>query len=69
MIVNRMAAVDTDELKAILKGEYSYEQVMKMADDLVAEMDVVEQQSTLPPSPDLNQINELCIEFVEMQGW
>ncbi len=64
-----MAAGDADELKAILKGEYSYEQVIKMADDLVAEMDVVEQQSMLPQSPDLNQINELCIELVEMQGW
>lgn len=69
VFVNRKEAGDVDELKAILKGEYSYEQVMKMADDLVAEMDVVYQQSTLPPNPDLNQINELCIELVERQGW
>lgn len=69
VIVNRKNAGDADYLKAILKGEYSYEQVMKMANDLVAEMDVFYQQSSLPPSPDLNQINELCIELVEMQGW
>ena len=69
VIVNRIEAGDVDELKAILKGEYSYDQVMKMADDLVAEMDVVYQQSTLPHSPDLEQINQLCIELVEMQGW
>lgn len=68
VIVNRYEAGDADELKAILKGEYSYEQVMKMADDIVAEMDVVYQQLILPQSPDLNQINQLCIELVEMQG-
>lgn len=69
VIVNRIEAGDVDQLKAILKGEYSYEEVMKMADDLVAEMNIVYQQSTLPQSPDLEQINQLCIELVEMQGW
>lgn len=69
VIVNRIEAGDADELKAILKGEYSYEEVMKMADDLVAKMDVVYQQSSLVHSPDLEQINQLCIELVEMQGW
>lgn len=69
VIVNRNEAGDAAELKAILQGEYSYEQVMKMADDLVAQMDIVYQQSTLLHSPNLAQINELCIELVEMQGW
>lgn len=69
VIVNRNEAGDAAELKAILQGVYSYEQVMKMADDLVAQMDIVYQQSTLPQSPNLAQINELCIELVEMQGW
>lgn len=69
VIVNRYEAGDVDELKAIVKGEYTYEQLMKMADELVAQMDVVYQQSTLPQSPDLEQINQLCIELVEMQGW
>ena len=69
VIVDRNAAGDAAELKAILKGEYSYDQVMKMADDLVAQMDVVYQQSTLPQSPNLKEINQLCIELVEMQGW
>jgi hypothetical protein len=69
VIVNRNEAGDAAELMAILQGEYSYEQVMKMADDLVAQMDIVYQQSNLPHSPNLAQINELCIELVEMQGW
>ncbi len=69
VIVNRYEAGDADELKAILKGEYSYEQVMKMADELVVQINVVDRQSILPQIPDLEQINQLCIELVEMQGW
>lgn len=69
LIVDRRIAGDVDDLRAILHGEYAYEQVMKMAEDLVAEMDSFYDQSTLPHKPDLEQINELCIELVEMQGW
>ncbi|MBW4644002.1 MAG: nucleotidyltransferase domain-containing protein [Goleter apudmare HA4340-LM2] len=69
VIVDRRIAGDVEDLKAILKGEYTYEQVMQMAEDLVAEMDVVYEKSTLPHKPDLEQINLLCMELVEMQGW
>lgn len=69
VIVNRQEAGDVDELKAILRGDYAYEKVMKMADDLVAQMDEVYQKSPLPLQPNLEEINQLCIELVEMQGW
>ncbi|BAY47728.1 hypothetical protein SAMD00079811_53470 [Scytonema sp. HK-05] len=69
VIVDRRVAGDAEDLKAILKGDYSYEQVMKMADDLVAEMEKVYEDSSLRDRPDLEQINELCMELVEMQGW
>ncbi|MBF2063352.1 MAG: nucleotidyltransferase domain-containing protein [Calothrix sp. C42_A2020_038] len=69
IIVDRREAGDVEELKAILQGKYSYEEVMKMAEDLVAEMDKVYQVSSLPHRPDLEQINQLCIQLVEMQGW
>jgi hypothetical protein len=69
VIVDRKIAGDVDDLKAILRGEYTYEQLMKMAEDLVAQMDIFYQQSTLPHKPDLEQINDLCMELVEMQGW
>ncbi|MHC5724168.1 MAG: nucleotidyltransferase, partial [Nostoc sp.] len=69
VIVDRRIAGDVEGLKAILKGEYSYEQVMKIAEDLVAEMEIVYEQSPLPHKPDLEQINELCMELVEMQNW
>ncbi|MEI3651617.1 MAG: nucleotidyltransferase domain-containing protein [Dolichospermum lemmermannii FEM_B0920] len=67
--VDRNLAGDVDDLKAILRGDYSYEQLMKMAEDLVAQMDVFYEQSSLSHRPDLEQINDLCMELVEMQGW
>ncbi|MEA5595139.1 DNA polymerase beta superfamily protein [Rivularia sp. UHCC 0363] len=69
LIVDRRKVGDAADLKAILNGEYSYEQLMKMAEDLVAEMETVYQESALPNKPDLEQINDLCIELVEMQGF
>ena len=69
VIVNRKVAGDVDQLKAILQGAYSYEQVMKMAEDLIAQMDEAMQPSNLPHSPDLKVINQLCIELVERQRW
>ncbi|MBW4561611.1 MAG: nucleotidyltransferase domain-containing protein [Mojavia pulchra JT2-VF2] len=69
VIVDRRIAGDADNLKAILQGVYSYEQVMKMAEELVAEMETAYEQSNLAHKPDLEQINELCMELVEMQGW
>jgi uncharacterized protein len=67
--VDRRIAGDADDLKAILQGAYSYEQVMKMAEELVATMETAYAQSTLPHRPNLEQINKLCMELVEMQGW
>ncbi|BAZ69075.1 hypothetical protein NIES4106_38440 [Fischerella sp. NIES-4106] len=69
VIVDRRIAGDIEELKAIRKGDYSYEQVMRMAEDLMIEMQKVYEESTLPDKPDLEQINKLCIKLVEMQGW
>jgi hypothetical protein len=42
---------------------------MRMAEDLMIEMQTVYEESTLPDKPDLEQINKLCIKLVEMQGW
>jgi uncharacterized protein len=69
LVVDRYKAGDADILKAILRGEYSYEQVMKMAEDLMQEMEAVYQQSSLPHAPNHKLISELCMELVEMQGW
>jgi len=69
LIVDRNLAGDIDDLKAILRGDYSYDELIKMAEDLVTQMDVFYEQSSLPYRPDLEQINDLCMELVEMQGW
>ncbi|MBK1989543.1 nucleotidyltransferase domain-containing protein [Sphaerospermopsis aphanizomenoides BCCUSP55] len=69
VIVDRKIAGDIEDLKAILRGDYTYEQLMKMAEDLVSQMDNFYEQSTLPHKPDLEKINDLCMELVEMQGW
>jgi|GEM_PF-188613 len=69
LIVDRRIAGDVDDLKAILLNRYTYAEVMQMADDLVAQMEIVDQQSSLPDRSDLEQINQLCMELVEMQGW
>ncbi len=69
VFVDRQDVGDADQLKAIINGELTYEQVTKIADDLVAELDRAYDLSTLPHHPDLPAINQLCIELIEMQGW
>jgi uncharacterized protein len=69
VVVDRREAGDADELKAILHGELTYEQVTKISEDLVAELDIAYGTSNLPHHPDLDAIGQLCIELVEMQGW
>ncbi|MEA5582419.1 nucleotidyltransferase domain-containing protein [Nodularia harveyana UHCC-0300] len=69
IFVDRRIAGDVEDLKAILRGDYSYQEVMKMAEDLVSQMDIVYEKSSLPARPDLEEINNLCMELVEMQGW
>jgi predicted nucleotidyltransferase len=69
IIVDRRIAGDVEDLKAILRGEYNYEELMQMAEDLVKQMDIVYEQSSLHNKPDLEVINNLCMELVEMKGW
>jgi predicted nucleotidyltransferase len=69
VIVDRRIAGDVDDLKAILRGEYSYQELMQMAEDLVKQMDLGYEQSTLQNQPNLEEINNLCIGLVEMKGW
>mgnify|MGYP006872727091 FL=1 len=40
-----------------------------MPEDLVNQMDIYSDQSTLPHKPDLERINDLSMELVKMQGW
>jgi uncharacterized protein len=69
VFVDRRDVGDADELKAIINGEFTYEQVTEIADNLVAELDLAYDSSSLPRHPNLAAINELCIELIEKQGW
>jgi uncharacterized protein len=69
VLVDRVAAGDAAELRGILNGDFSYEQVKTMADRALAEMEEVYQVSTLPDRPDLEAIDRLCVELVEEFGW
>ena len=69
LTVDRNIAGDAQTLRAILAGEYSYEELMKMADDLFSQMDDTYEKSSLPHKPNLNTINNLCMELVEMMGF
>jgi uncharacterized protein len=69
VFVDRQEVGDADELKAILHGDFTYEQVTAIADNLVAELDRAYDESNLPRHPDLSAINDLSIELIEKQGW
>jgi uncharacterized protein len=69
VFVDRRDVGDADELKAIINGEFTYEQVTAIANNLVAELDRDYDTSSLPRHPNLAAVNELCIELIEQQGW
>lgn len=69
VVVDRREAGDAAELLAIKNGEYSYEEVMAIANDLYKGLDVAYESSTLPKSVDREAVNQLCIDLVTMQGW
>lgn len=68
LIVDRREAGDASELIAIKNGEYSYEEVMNIANDLYKGLDVAYANSTLPRSVDKEAVNQLCIDLVTLQG-
>ena len=51
------------ELLEIKSGKFSYEEVVKMADDLIVEIEEFYSKSTLMTKPDLNKIENLLIEL------
>ncbi|MBD1899865.1 nucleotidyltransferase domain-containing protein [Trichocoleus sp. DQ-A3] len=69
LIVDRRETGDARELLAIKNGEYRYEEVMAIANNLYKGLDEAYAKSTLPRSVDREAINRLCIDLVAMQGW
>jgi len=54
--------IDADELKAILNGAWSFDQVEEYAEKMDKEFEELYKKSTLPRSPNLNKIRDLCID-------
>ncbi len=69
IFVDRQEVGDADELKAIIHGEFTYEQVTHIAEQLTVDIDRAYLTSLLPDRPDLDVIGQLCIELVEKHGW
>jgi hypothetical protein len=69
LMVDRRETGDAQELLAIKSGEFSYEEVMAIANALYKGLDEAYAKSTLPRSVDREAINQLCIDLVGMQGW
>jgi hypothetical protein len=54
---------DADELLAIRAGAWEYDKLIEWADEKVAAMDNFNADSPLPHSPDMDKLNELCVEL------
>jgi uncharacterized protein len=67
--VDRREAGDAEQLRSIIAGDYTYAQITQLADELVAEMEIAHDQSSLPDKLDLSAIDGLCVELVEEFGW
>ncbi len=69
LIVDRRDAGDAEELLAIKKGNYSYDEVMEMAKQLYQQLDAAAAVSTLPKSVNKSVVNQLCIDLVSQQDF
>jgi uncharacterized protein len=69
LMVDRREVGDADRLMAIKRGDFNYEQVMAIANDLYHELDKAHEGSQLPKDVDRDAINQLCIDLVTQQGW
>lgn len=57
--------IDANVLLNIKQGNMPYEDVMIICHTMFADLDSMYKESTLRHSPDVNAINELCIELVQ----
>jgi hypothetical protein len=57
--------IDADELKAIKRGDWSYEQLEKYAKNMDEILNELYKTSKLQKTSDVNAINELCIDIID----
>lgn len=58
-------SIDAEELKAIRNGAWSYEKVEEYANSMDQALNKLYESSTLQKIPQINKIEELCIEIVK----
>jgi predicted nucleotidyltransferase len=56
---------DSDLLRDIRNGVYSYEQMMELVGDIDSRFNVLYDSSSLPKTSEANKADELCVEIVE----
>jgi len=56
---------DAQELLAIRRGEWSYDELISWAEKEDQEMQTLYETSTLPTAPDIERLNQLCIRAHE----
>jgi len=64
VIVKRRA--DRDELLAIKRGAWKYEDLIVWAEQQDSELAALEKLSLLPHDPDRDRLDQLCMEIVEV---
>jgi len=64
VIVDR-TGIDADMLKSIRNCEWSYERLTGYSKDLDSELDELYDKSELRHKPDMNFLNDLCVEVTE----
>ena len=57
----RVRRDNREELLAIKRGVYDYEQLIDMADDLMARIEIAARHSLLPPQPDKTKIEAVLV--------
>lgn len=64
VIVDRRG-IDADMLKSIRNCEWSYEKLIGVAEDMDIELGELYKTSTLKNKPNMNLLNDLCVEVTE----
>ena len=64
LIVDRRDAGDAEQLLAIRKGDYSYEDVLSITDDLFLQLEGAYRTTTLPHGVDREWVHEMCYKWV-----
>jgi uncharacterized protein len=55
---------NSDEIRAIKNGKYSYDEILGIAENMDREFDTWYESSTLPKAPDRNKLLDLYIEII-----